>query len=469
MTSETAQAAKYLDRLLEEKKREVLQPVRRPPVPESPPYVTTGPVLQDSKPFSLAKALLLLNQHTRGQIAETAKQEQHVLDEFRLAMISTVVPDKASVTEYWLPTNWNYLPEHVKQHKSYAYVKSVMSASHEYDPDRAQWLVQRGVIAKAPQSAYIDTLGGTLVPPPTLGPVIPLIRPQAGVLAAGATTTAMPVSGRLVRPRITAAPDVMAVAESQTAPETDLRTSQMELSARKIAGLVRMPVESLMFTGGEIEASVRAELERSLALKIDAYALYGIGGSSIPSGLTSAAYTGAVIDFETDYPSASGIGTNGNTLLPQYGDLLPALIGERSFNLDASGATWLMRPAAYASVLGRRADAVTAGDRAGQFVDWMRRLSEGGPSQWRGYDVVLSTNIRGDRTKGSGTNLSDVFFGVWKHCVMATYGAIQVFVADQTYASTSEILVRATMFGDVGYEYPQAFLWYKNVLGPTGY
>jgi hypothetical protein len=44
-----------------------------------------------------------------------------------------------------------------------------------------------------------------------------------------------------------------------------------------------------------------------------------------------------------------------------------------------------------------------------------------------------------------------------------------VFVADQTYASTSEILVRATMFGDVGYEYPQAFLWYKNVLGPTGY
>lgn len=467
-SNETMQLARMLDQLAEQKKKEALTPARpvASAVPEGAPHVTTGPLGQDTKPFSMAKAMLLLNRETRDQVAHKAKHEQYVLDELRGMMNATMIPHQASPTDYWLPMNWDHLPEHVKEHKSYAYVKSVMSTGHPYDPEEARWLVAKGIIAKT-QLAYTDTLGGTLVPPPGFGPVIPLIRPQAAVLAAGAKTFPLPPSGRQVMPRITSAPQVVAVAESQAAPETDLTTSQLELSAKKIVGLVRLSVEALMFSSGAIESAVRSELERSLALKLDAYAFYGTGGTNIPSGLTSAAYTGAVINFEANYPSASGIGTNGNRLLPQYGDLLPALVGERSFNLDANEAKWIMRPAAYASVLGRRADAVTANDQAGQFVDWMRRLAEGGPSQWRGYDVVLSTNIRGDRTKGTGTNLSDVFFGIWKHCIVASYGAVQIAQADQTAFATSEILVRATMFGDVGYEYPQAYLWYPNVLGPT--
>lgn len=466
--NETMRAAKALDRLLEEKKKEVLTPARS--VPEAPPYVTTGPVYQDSKPFSLAKAVLHAVPGLSDLAQQKAKYEGQVLNELRRAVQeSGAKPETASVGDFWLPWNWDYLPESVREHKACVFAKAAMSHASVADPDEECWLQRKGIIQKT-QSAYIDTLGGTLVPPPAFGPVVPLIRPQAALLVAGAQTFPLPSQGRLVRPRITAPPDVMAVAESQDAPETNLTTSQMELSAKKIAGLVRLSAESLLFTSGVIDQYVRSELERSLGLKLDAYGFYGTGGPSIPAGLTSAAYSGAVIDFETNYPSASGIGANGNRLLPQYGDLLPAFIGERSFNLDSANAKWVMRPAAYASVLGRRADAVTANDQAGQFVDWMRRLAEGGASQWRGYDVVLSTNIRGDRTKGTGTNLSDVFFGLWNHCIVASYGAIQFRQGDDgTSLRRNEVLIMATMFGDIGFEYPQGYLWYKNVLGPTSY
>lgn len=460
MKAEDVAAA--LDAAIAQKRRELLAP--RPT-----PHVTTGPVYRDSQPFSLAKAILLAT--GKLDYADSAKHERHVLNEFRRALHETnSLPGGEGVaTSYWLPMNWDWLPDAAKQHKAMPYVQEVFAKSViQSDPDEYAYYVRKGVIQKT-QSAYTDTLGGTLVPPPTMGPVIPLIRPQAALLTAGAQTFPLPPQGRHVRPRITGAPVVMALAEGNDAPESDLTTSQMELSAKKIVGMARISEEALAFTSGTIDAYVKAELERSLGLKLDAFGLYGTGGPTVPAGLTSPAYDGARINFETDYPSASGIGSNGNRLLPQYGDLLPALIGERSFNLDTASAAWIMRPAAFASVIGARADSVSTNDRAGPFVDILRRLADDGPTRWRGYRVVQSTNIRGDRTKGTGSNLSDVFFGLWNHCVVASYGAIQFTTGyDAVAFARGQTLVRGIMYGDVGWEYPQAFLWYPNVLGMTG-
>jgi len=463
--------AEALDRQIAAKRRQFLAPrpdPARPVVAGQVPHVTTGPVYRDSQPFSLAKAVLLIKD--KGEYKDTAKHELYVLEEFRKAINETnSLPHGASAFDFWLPLNWDWMPDVVRQHKSMSYVTEVFNKSLvQADPDEERWLQRKGIIQKT-QSAYQDNLGGTLVPPPTMGPVIPLIRPQAALLAAGAQTFPLPPQGRHVRPRITGAPVVQAVAESQEAPETDLTTSQMELSAKKIAGLARISEEALAFTSGTIDAYTKAELERSLGLKLDAFGFYGTGGPSIPAGLTSAAYTGAVVNFEADYSSASGIGANGNQLLPQYGDLLPALIGERSFNLDATNAAWVMRPGAFASAVGLRADAAVANDRAGPFVDILRRFEDSGPSQWRGRKVVQTTNVRGDRTKGAGTNLSDVFFGLWNHCVVASYGAIQFRTGDDANTlRRGEFLIRGIMYGDIGFEYPQAFLWYPNVLGTTG-
>lgn len=434
--------------------------------PNNAPHVTTGKLGQDSQPFSITKALVDV---VYGRSPTNAKHEAHVLTEFRKALVEThAIPTGGNESAIWLPMDLNHLPERVHQHKSMEYVKAVYAASGQRsDPDELAWLIGRGVL-KTAQSAYTDTLGGTLVAPPTMGPVIPYIRPQAALLAAGAQSFPLPPQGRHVRPRITGAPSVEAVAESQAAPESSLTTDQMELSAKKIAGVARISEESVNYTSGTIDTYTKAELDRSLGLKMDAYGFYGVGGSSIPLGLSK--YTAGPIFFESAYPNASGVGANGNSLLPQYGDFLPALIGERSFNMDAATGCWVMRPGAYAAALGVRADAVTPGDQSGPLVDILRRFDAGRPSEFRGRRVVQTTNVSGALTKGSSSGiLSDAFFGIWQHCIVASYGAVQFLQGhDGTSFVNGQYLMRGTMFGDIGFEYPGAFLQYTNLLGISG-
>lgn len=431
------------------------------------PWVTSGPVGQDSQPFRLTKALV---QHIYGADRESSKHEGEVLTRFRKALVETnSLPPGGAPGAWWLPMNFDALGEKVNSHPDCKYAREVIESSGQTsDPDEYVWLMRKGIIRKT-QSAYTETVGGSLVAPPTFGPVIPLIRPEAAVLAAGAQTYPLPPNGRHVRPRITSAPSVQAVAESQDTPESDLGTDQMELSARKIAGAARISEESTTFTSGTIDAYVKAELDRSLGLKMDAYAFYGTGTSSIPAGLTSSAYSAAVINVASTYSTARGVGTNGNTLLPEYGDLFPALIGERSFNMDSDKGAWVMRPTAYASAQGVRGDAVVPGDMSGPLVDILRRFAEGAPSQWRGRRVVQTTNIKGDKTKGSGTSLSDVFYGLWNHCIVATYGAVQFKEGhDGNSFLRGQYLMRATMYGDIGFEYPSAFLYFPDVIGSAG-
>ncbi len=428
------------------------------------PAVSVGGVGGDSKPFSFTKALV---GHIYGANKDKSKFEGNVLDRFRKALIETdSLPPGARSDAYFLPVNFDALGAKVNEHPDCRYVKAVILGSGQAsDPDEAKWLARKGIILKT-QSAYSEALGGALVGPPTFGEVIPLVRPEAAVLAAGASQMALPPTGRHVRPRITAAPSVRAVAESQATPESDLGTDQMELSAKKIAGAVRISEEATNFTSGTLDNFAKAELDRSLGLKMDAYAFYGTGTTSIPAGLLANQYSGAIVNVATAYPAGRGVGTNGNRLLPEYGDYFPALIGERSFNMDANTGCWVMRPSAYASAQGLRGDGPVPGDRSGPLVDILRRFAEGGPNQWRGRKVVQSTNIRGDRTKGTGTALSDVFYGIWKHCIVATYGAVQMTQGhDGNSFLNGQYIMRAVMFGDIGYEYPQAFLWYTNVLG----
>lgn len=428
------------------------------------PAVSVGGVGKDSKPFSFTKALV---GHIYGANKDKAKFEGNVLDRFRKALVETdSLPPGARSDGYFLPLSFDALGEKVNQHPDCQYVKSVILGSAQpTDLDELKWLMRKGVILKT-QSAYAESLGGSLVGPPTFGDVIPLVRPEAAVLAAGASQMALPPTGRHVRPRITAAPSVRAVAESQATPESDLGTDQMELSAKKIAGAVRISEEATNFTSGTLDNFAKAELDRSLGLKMDAYAFYGTGTTSVPAGLLAAQYSGAIINVETAYPAGRGVGTNGNRLLPEYGDYFPALIGERSFNMDANTGCWVMRPSAYASAQGLRGDGPVPGDRSGPLVDILRRFAEGGPSQWRGRKVVQSTNIDGTRSKGTGTALSDVFYGIWKHCIVATYGAVQMTQGhDGNSFLNGQYIMRAVMFGDIGFEYPQAFLYYPNVLG----
>lgn len=440
------------------------------------PHVTTGPVGENSRRFSLSNWMV---NGLRGQDPERAKPEMDAMNRLRKAIQSTGSGlASAPGNAYWLPLSWDMLGDAVNATDDAKYCKAMMTDDPlHFDPGEAAWAVKKGLVRKsaatAGQLAYTDNYGGTLVAPPVQGEVIPMIRPNTAFLTAGAQTIGLPPQGRYVRPRITSVTIAEALGETQTTPSSRVTSDQMVLQAKKIAGAVYISEEATNFTSGTIDTIVQNDLAMTLGLKIDAYAFYGPGGPEIPGGLTSAQYTGAVIDIVTDYPNMAGIGTNGNDLLPQLGDRIPTLIEERSFGLEGnstgSGA-WVMRPAALSRARSYRSSAVTAGDEQGPYVDILRKFTENASQdQWSGRRVVKTTNLKNNLTKGSATDLSDAFYGLWAYGVLGAYGAIQFTTGNDgnTFLNGQHIL-RGVMWGDIGFLYPTAFAWYTKVLGASG-
>lgn len=433
------------------------------------PFVKSGPFGQDSKRFSITNWLV---NGLMGRNPEGAAFEMDAMTKLRKALHETgnrlqAAPGGA----FWLPLSWDMLGDEVNQHKDATYCKSVLAASGgTYDPDEAEWLARKGWVSRKAMSAYTDATGGTLVAPPAMGEVIPFIRPNAAFLAAGAKSVALPPQGRLVRPRITSATIAEALGEAQATPESDVSTDEMVLQAKKIAGAVRINEEATAFTSSTIDNLMQADLGRTLGLKMDAYAFYGPGGTAIPAGLTSATYASAIVDIATTYSTAAGIGANGNDLLPEYGDRIPTLIEERSFGVDSDeGGAWIMRPAALSRARSLRTDGTVPGDGQGPYVELLKKFGDAGPVQFGGRRVVKTTNLKNNLTKGAATDLSDVFYGLWKYAVMATYGALQFSQGhDGNTFLNGQYLIRSLMWGDVGFEYPQAFAWYTKVKGAAG-
>lgn len=431
------------------------------------------------RPFSFSK--FLYNVDNRDANWEYAKTEKAVADKFKKALIGTgsmLQGYSDGDGRTWLPMDMRHFGDQLtstgEAETDVKWIKGVMNEglSQSMDIDEWNWMQKKGMFKKADNmSAYNDPFGGTLVAPPTQGEVIPLIRPEAAVSAAGASQMTLPPSGRFVRPRLTTPTSVTAVPEAGTPLQSDLGTNMFQLTAKKIVGYVNITDEASMFTNGTMDNWVRQDLNKSLGLQIDAYAMYGSGGTNIPAGITSVNYSGTnqVINFASAYSNARGILPNGNILLPQYCDGFEGLIGERSFNMDSSKFAYIMRPGVWASVTAARADAVTAGDNAGPRVDILRQTQDKAPNAWATRKVVRSTNVQNTATKGTGTGLSDVFFGIWEHMVVASYGAIQfqeAYVGNNFLTGVKTL--KATMYGDVGLYYPGAFGYYAYVQGNVG-
>ena len=443
----------------------------------TPPNIIKGGLSPDSKPFSLTK---FFNDVVLQQNPDRSRFELNVAERFRKGIYASAgngphIPQNRQ--HFWLPLlGFDMLGDEVEADKDVKYVKSVFAASGGYyDPEEAEWITKKVPSYKKAQSAFIEGFGGTIVQPPLQGAAIPLIRPKAAFLAAGAQTVPLPPQGRLVRPRLTSPSIAQALGEGNQTPDSTLGTGQLVMQAKKIGGSVVITEEANAFTSGTMDTLVRADLDRTLGLQLDAYAFYGQGGTAVPSGILSPEYAGngtttGVLNIETAYPSAVGVSANGNKLLPQYGDFFPALIGERSFDIEANTGSWVMRPGALAAARAFRADAVTSGDQAGTFVDILRKFMEKSPEMWTGRKVVQTTNIKGNLTKGnSGATLSDCFYGIWDHAILAAYGAIQ-FTQGTINADflQGQYRIRAILYGDVGLEYPECFLAYRNVLGIQG-
>jgi HK97 family phage major capsid protein len=153
-----------------------------------------------------------------------------------------------------------------------------------------------------------ESAGGSLVAPPQMGELIDLLRNNEVLMAAGARVLPMPPQGRITFPRHTSAATAYHVGESVNLTESQQGTGDVVLQAKKLTILNKIPNELFHFAAIPIEAFVREDMMRVIALKLDKTLLEDVGSSTTPkglinySGITSYTSLGTAADAHSGYP-----------------------------------------------------------------------------------------------------------------------------------------------------------------------
>lgn len=265
-------------------------------------------------------------------------------------------------------------------------------------------------------SIYDDTAGGVFLGSIQQGEMIDLLRAREFFSNAGAREFAFPTNGRMQWPKQTAGMTGYWVGEGQTITESDITTGLLNMAAKKLAALTDLPNELLRFATFGVEAFIRMEIAKTLALKLDNSLISATGSEVEPKGLIN--YSGI------NTVTASTTGAAGDTLQPEDIENAVATVEEADVPVDQF--TFGLRPLMWAKVKNRRADAVSANDGKGPYLF----AAEGPASLQRpgslmGYDVIKTTQIPNDRVKGAGTNLTMVLGGNFSEYLIGRAGVIE--------------------------------------------
>jgi HK97 family phage major capsid protein len=263
---------------------------------------------------------------------------------------------------------------------------------------------------------YDDTAGGVLLGATQHGEMIDLLRAREFFTNAGAMEFAFPPNGRIQWPKQTGSSTGYWVGQAQSITESNITTGMLNMAAKKLAAISDFPNELLRFANMSVEAFVRMDIAKTLALKLDSTLLTATGSDVEPKGLINYSGINTVV--------ASVTGTDGDTLQPE--DITTAVATVEEQEIDTDRFTFGIRPLMWAKVKNRRADAITANDQKGPYLfqtDGPATLQR--PGNLMGHDAVKTTQIPNNRTKGSASNLTMVLGGNFSEYLIGRVGVIE--------------------------------------------
>lgn len=272
------------------------------------------------------------------------------------------------------------------------------------------------------------------------GSFIDLLRNKARVLGLGGQILSGLV-GNVDIPRQKAAGQVYWVGENQTLTQTGAQFDKVSLSPKHIGALSVISRNMLQQTTPDVEMLARADLLATIALGIDAAALYGSGSGYQPLGVANQAGIGSVVG-----------GTNGAAIT--LDNLIDLETSVASQNADADNMAYLTN----ARVVGALKKLKSS---TGQYLWTNSPIGQRSatPGEINGYSVARTNQARSALTKGTGTNLSEIFFGDWSQLLVGEWGVIEIlpnpYAAGVYEAGGIELRVLQTV--DIGVRHAQSF------------
>jgi hypothetical protein len=318
------------------------------------PFGTSGPVGQDSEGYSVLKAAAFAN----GYIpADQAKEEIQVHEQLLTLYKGLGFVPHFGAHAFLVPVATEHLPTFLPEGKKLqGEIRQKMLANQgRFDPDEAAWISRKTGFGQKALGTVSDIAGGVIVGFPALGEMVELQRNREVFANAGCHEISLPPNGRIQFPKLTGGATANWVGEAAGIAESQPNTGNLDLQAKKVAIFVKLNNELLRFASPSAEALVRMDMARVAALKVDLGMLEGTGGTQIKGLITYPDITTHV---------ASTPGTNGDTF--QVEDV--ALMEGKLPDAVAAPTAWVIRKNYYSILLNRRADAASAGDKAGPFI-----------------------------------------------------------------------------------------------------
>ena len=220
------------------------------------------------------------------------------------------------------------------------------------------------------------------------------------------------------------------IGEGQPITEEEGTFDKINLSPKKLACLTKMTYEMINQSSIDIERYARARLIRGLALELDRTIGFGSGIGEEPLGIVS-------------HPEvlSLALGTNGGALdwaavinLQSLVDQANAMMGG-SFGYVVNSKT--------------KAKLMTTLDHTTGSGNWIWQSSGGSDGTIAGYQAKCSNQIPNNLTKGTGTNLSAIFFGDFANVLLGIWSGLDVMVDPYSESSNAIIKIIAKQLVDL--------------------
>jgi HK97 family phage major capsid protein len=311
----------------------------------------------------------------------------------------------------------NYLvnPADAKARRAAAFEIEVGEAAAKKYERSSNGIVIPNEVLRRDLTVGTATAGGNLVASELLsGSFIDLLRNRMAMMQAGVTMLSG-LQGNISIPRQTSAATAYWVGEGGSPTESQQAIDQVNMTPKTVGAFVDYSRRLLLQSSIDVEAMVRNDLARVIALELDRAAIYGTGSANQPLGLVN----------------TTGIGAQTITTYGTFAEYIGMETDVAAANADAGSLRYIINAAARGALKSTEKSATSTA----QFVFDNNEIN--------GYPVIVSNQL--------GTN--DCLFGDFSQFVMGMWSGLDLTV--DPYAGSTSGTVRIIALQDVDFAVKQ--------------
>jgi HK97 family phage major capsid protein/HK97 family phage prohead protease len=271
-------------------------------------------------------------------------------------------------------------------------------------------------------TAGLPSAGGNLVADQLLsGSFIDLLRNRLALANAGVTMLTG-LQGNISIPRQSSASTAYWVGENASPTESQQAIDQVNMTPKTIGAFVDYSRRLLLQSSIDVEAMVRNDLTRVIALELDRVGIYGTGSSNQPLGLVN----------------TTGIGSQTITTYGTFEEYIGMETDVAVANADAGSMRYIVNASARGALkfTAKSASAVAAG-----FVYENDEIN--------GYPAIVSNQLQSN----------DALFGDFSMMIMGMWSGLDLTVDPYAGATAGTVRIIALQDVDLAVKQPGAFCY----------